>query len=73
VRYHRSGVKRLRHPVVGEIELVYEAFELPSDPGLRMSTYTAEPGTASEEKLKMLASWVATESASADQAASAEA
>lgn len=73
VRHHRSGVKRLRHPVVGEIELVYEAFELPSDPGLRMSTYTAEPGTASEEKLKMLASWVATESASADQAASAEA
>lgn len=73
VRHHRSGVKRLRHPVVGEIELVYEAFELPSDPGLRMSTYMAEPGTASEEKLKMLASWVATESASADQAASAEA
>jgi len=63
VRYHRSGVKRLNHPVVGEIELVYEAFELPADPGLRMATYTAEPNTPSEEKLKMLASWVATESA----------
>lgn len=63
VRYHRSGVKRLNHPVVGEIELVYEAFELPVDPGLRMATYTAEPNTPSEDKLKMLASWVATEAA----------
>ncbi|MDQ0726483.1 hypothetical protein QFZ21_001483 [Microbacterium sp. W4I20] len=61
VRYHRSGVKRLRHPIVGEIELVYESFELPADAGLQMSTYTAEPGTPSEDKLKMLASWVATE------------
>jgi transcriptional regulator with XRE-family HTH domain len=73
VRYHRSGVKRLRHPVVGEIELVYEAFELPADPGLHMSTYTAEPGTPSEDKLKMLASWVATEQASTKSAAATEA
>lgn len=72
VRYHRSGVKRLRHPVVGEIELVYEAFELPADPGLHMSTYTAEPGTPSDEKLRMLASWVATEQSSAENATSTE-
>lgn len=65
VRYHRSGVKRLNHPVVGEMELVFEAFELPADPGLQMSTYTAEPGTSSEEKLNMLASWAATEGAGA--------
>jgi len=73
VRYHRSGTKRLNHPVVGEIELVYEAFELPADPGLRMATYTAEPGTPSEDKLKMLASWVATESADAKRETSTEA
>lgn len=65
VRYHRSGVKRLNHPVVGEMELVFDAFELPADPGLQMSTYTAEPGTSSEEKLNMLASWAATEGAGA--------
>jgi transcriptional regulator with XRE-family HTH domain len=59
VKYHRSGVKRLHHPVVGEIELAYEAFELPADPGMRMSTYTAEPGSASADALKMLASWAA--------------
>ncbi|WP_223626984.1 helix-turn-helix transcriptional regulator [Microbacterium sp. EST19A] len=73
VRFHRSGVKRLRHPIVGEIELVYEAFELPSDPGLQMSTYTAEPGTPSEDKLKMLASWVATEAPRTETAASTDA
>lgn len=60
VRYHRTGIKRLHHPVVGDLELVYEAFELPGDPGLTMSTYTAEPGSASADALKLLASWAAT-------------
>lgn len=60
VRYHRTGVKRLRHPVVGDIELTYEAFELPADPGLSLSTYTAEPGSSSADALRMLASWAAT-------------
>ncbi|WP_460579595.1 MmyB family transcriptional regulator [Humibacter ginsengisoli] len=44
VRYHRTGVKRLHHPIVGDLELTYEALELPADAGLTMSTYTAEPG-----------------------------
>ncbi len=61
VRYHRSGVKRITHPVVGELELTYEAFELPADPGLQLSTYTALPGSASEEKLRLLSSWAATQ------------
>lgn len=60
VRYHRSGVKRLHHPLVGEMELTYEAFELPADPGLTLSTYTAEPGSPSADALRMLASWAAT-------------
>ena len=34
VRYHRSGRKRLRHPVVGQLDLDFEALELPSEPGL---------------------------------------
>ncbi|WEK12983.1 MAG: helix-turn-helix transcriptional regulator [Candidatus Microbacterium phytovorans] len=60
VRYHRTGVKRLRHPVVGDLELTYEAFDLPADPGLTLSTYTAEPGSPSADALRMLASWAAT-------------
>ena len=35
------------------------AFELPADPGMRLATYTAEPGSASADALKMLASWAA--------------
>ncbi len=68
VRYHRSGVKRLHHPIVGDLELVYEAFELPADPGLSLSTYTAEPGSPSEDALKVLASWAATSEAPAPAA-----
>ncbi|SFS16683.1 Helix-turn-helix domain-containing protein [Microbacterium sp. cf046] len=60
VRYHRSGIKRLHHPVVGDLELTYEAFELPADPGLTLSTYTAEPGGPSADALRVLASWAAT-------------
>jgi transcriptional regulator with XRE-family HTH domain len=33
VRLHRSGRKRLRHPLVGQLDLDYASMELPSDPG----------------------------------------
>ncbi len=46
VRLHRTGVKHLHHPVVGDLELTYEGMELPSDPGLMLFAYTAEPGIA---------------------------
>ncbi|MDA0185089.1 helix-turn-helix transcriptional regulator [Solirubrobacter phytolaccae] len=60
VRFHQTGVKQLRHPVVGELELSYDVMDLPADGGLTMSVYTAEPGSRSEEALNLLASWVAT-------------
>jgi transcriptional regulator with XRE-family HTH domain len=60
VRLHRSGRKQLHHPVVGDLELTYEALELPADPGLTMITYTAEPGSVSKEALAFLASWAST-------------
>jgi transcriptional regulator with XRE-family HTH domain len=60
VRFHRTGVKRFRHPVVGDLTLTYEALDLAADAGLRISAYTAEPGTPSEDALKVLASWAAT-------------
>jgi hypothetical protein len=34
--------------------------EIPTDRGLTLTAYTAEPGTPSEENLKLLASWAAT-------------
>lgn len=63
VRFHRTGAKHLHHPVVGDLELAYEAMELPADPGLTMFAYTAEPASPTEERLKLLASWAATHAA----------
>lgn len=60
VRSHQTGTKRLRHPVVGELELDWEVMELPADGGLRIATYTAAPGGRSSEALDLLASWTAT-------------
>ena len=60
VRRHDTGLKRFRHPVVGELDLTFEAMELAADPGLTMFVYTAEPGSKSEEALNLLASWTAT-------------
>jgi hypothetical protein len=60
VRFHRAGTKRLHHPVVGELELSYETLTLDADDGLRLALYTAEPGSASQQALDLLASWTAT-------------
>jgi transcriptional regulator with XRE-family HTH domain len=60
VRFHRSGVKQLHHPVVGRLDLTYEAMQLPADPDLTLLAYTAESGSPSEDGLKLLASWAAT-------------
>jgi transcriptional regulator with XRE-family HTH domain len=60
VRFHRTGQKRLHHPVVGELNLDFEALELPSHPGLTMLAYTAAAGTATADGLAVLASWAMT-------------
>ncbi|HUN36893.1 MAG TPA: helix-turn-helix transcriptional regulator [Trebonia sp.] len=60
VRFHRTGVKRFRHPAVGDLTLTFEALDLAADSGLRISAYTAEPGTQSDDALKLLATWAAT-------------
>ena len=64
VRIHHAGAKQFRHPVVGALELVYHSLDLPGPDGevLRLTIYTAEPGSPSEDGLKLLASWAATSS-----------
>jgi transcriptional regulator with XRE-family HTH domain len=62
VKNHRSGTKQLVHPLVGELTLTFESLELSADPGLSMSTYSAEPGSASEARLIELAAWASTRS-----------
>jgi transcriptional regulator with XRE-family HTH domain len=60
VRQHRSGLKHFHHPVVGTLDLAFDAMDLPGEPGLTLTAYTAEPGTPSHDGLTLLASWVAT-------------
>jgi hypothetical protein len=60
VRQHQTGRKQLHHPVVGDLELTYEVLALPADPGLSLVVYTAEPASASQDGLNLLASWAAT-------------
>jgi transcriptional regulator with XRE-family HTH domain len=60
VRFHKAGVKHVHHPVVGELTLSFERLDLAADPGLTLFTYTAEPGSRSEDALKLLGSWAAT-------------
>ncbi|WP_432840771.1 helix-turn-helix domain-containing protein [Dactylosporangium sp. CA-092794] len=57
VNLNRSGIKRVNHPLVGELELNYEQLDLPSDPGLAIFTFSAPPGTPAAESLSFLASW----------------
>jgi MmyB-like transcription regulator ligand binding domain/Helix-turn-helix domain len=59
VRFHRTGRKQLRHPVVGDLDLSFEAMEL-SGEDLTMLVYTAEPNSPSQHALDLLASWAAT-------------
>ena len=60
VRFHRTGHKRLHHPVVGTLDLDFEAMEFPSHPGLTLLVYTAAAATPAADNLKLLASWAAT-------------
>ncbi|MBE1496620.1 transcriptional regulator with XRE-family HTH domain [Amycolatopsis lexingtonensis] len=59
VRLHRSGRKRVHHPVVGRLDLDVESMELPAEPGLLLNVYTAPAGTATADGLALLASWAA--------------
>lgn len=63
VRHHGAGAKVFRHPVVGEMTIAYEGLEMAAEPGLTLTIYTAETGSPSEEAMRLLASWAATENA----------
>lgn len=59
VMRHLNGAKRMHHPEVGDLELTYESMELSTDTGLTLIVYGAEPGSPSDERLGLLASFVA--------------
>ncbi len=56
---HGTGSKRFHHPVVGDLTLAWQGSAIDAEPGLTLLIYTAEPGSPSEEALRLLASWTA--------------
>jgi transcriptional regulator with XRE-family HTH domain len=57
VNQHTFGVRHCHHGLVGDLELGYEAFTPADDPEQTLWVSTVEPGSVSEERLKVLASW----------------
>jgi hypothetical protein len=62
-----TGSKRFRHPVGGDLTIDWEAFIVPDEPAHTLFIYSAAD-QASEQALRLLASWRATQRAD-DQAA----
>jgi len=60
VRLHRTGLKHIHHPVVGDLHLSYDVMDLPADPGQSLIAFSAEAGTPNDDALRLLASWAAT-------------
>jgi transcriptional regulator with XRE-family HTH domain len=60
VRFHNTGVKHFHHPAVGDLHLTFNRLDLAADHGLTLFTYAAEPGSRTDEALKLLGSWAAT-------------
>ncbi|UGT43735.1 helix-turn-helix transcriptional regulator [Nocardia yamanashiensis] len=59
VRAMAGGRKRLRHPVVGELELDWQVLQVLSASEQTLVTYTAAAGSPSAQALRILDSWSA--------------
>lgn len=60
VREHRTGVKSIIHPIVGALDLEFEAMDISADRELQLIAYTAAPGSPSHDALQLLSSWTLT-------------
>ena len=72
VRHHTSGTKKMVHPVIGEIELSYQALALPGDVGMNLNVFTAAPDSPAHEALRFLASWADAHPPAADPSHTAQ-
>ncbi|GAA2077667.1 helix-turn-helix transcriptional regulator [Microbacterium hatanonis] len=66
VREHRTGLKSIHHPVVGDLDLTYQGMDLASDRGLQMLVFSAEPGSPSQDRLQLLANLAETDASLPD-------
>ncbi|WP_432558702.1 helix-turn-helix transcriptional regulator [Granulicoccus sp. GXG6511] len=53
-----AGVKRFNHPVVGELDVDYEALDVAGEEDQTLFIYTTRAGSESERKMRLLAGWV---------------
>ncbi|GAB2682315.1 helix-turn-helix transcriptional regulator [Kribbella swartbergensis] len=51
------GSKRLRHPLVGELTVEFEALALPGDSDMTLFLYSTKAGSSSRQAMNLLASW----------------
>ncbi|MFD9737663.1 helix-turn-helix transcriptional regulator [Umezawaea sp. NPDC059074] len=56
VKEKRNGIQLLRHPLVGDLVLNYDAFRAAENEEQSLVTYYAEPGAPSADALSLLAS-----------------
>jgi transcriptional regulator with XRE-family HTH domain len=64
VRTHGTGIKHFRHHIVGDLTLAYESLDLRAEPDLTMTIYAAEPGSSTEDALRLLSAWAASQETS---------
>ncbi|MEV6173215.1 helix-turn-helix transcriptional regulator [Streptomyces sp. NPDC051954] len=57
VKEKSHGLKRLHHPLVGDLDLQFESFRLPDDSEQTMVVYHPEPGSPTADAMRLLASW----------------
>jgi transcriptional regulator with XRE-family HTH domain len=69
VKEHRSGIKTLRHPVLGELTLPFEDLHVDAAPDQLLMVYTPKPGSPEHDAIMLLASWHAPEAISPDRPA----
>jgi transcriptional regulator with XRE-family HTH domain len=51
------GTKTIRHPDLGDLVLDWDTFEYSGDPDQRLMIWSAEPGSSTHDKLRILSSW----------------
>jgi transcriptional regulator with XRE-family HTH domain len=54
VQGRTDGLKRLRHPLLGSIELEHTSYQVNDQPGLRLYLYTAGPGCRTDRAIRSL-------------------
>lgn len=53
------GTKTVRHPELGDLVIDWDGFSWAGDPDQQLIVWSAQPGSATEEKFRILSSWIA--------------